>query len=174
VTRACAKPRLTCRRVDSFGMLVSPTETVNVTVGQELEYTVADNLALMLGESVVFKLDKGALTLSSSGKAPMAALAPLIKSALDKTAPPPPAANQIRISLLQPAGRPDVLLLVENGYADRGLTYKAGIVTVNNVELATNVCPAPPGKTDIEQWSYAFPTIHLSDFRQVEKAAASC
>lgn len=174
VTRACARPRLTCRRVESFGVLVSPTQAIEVKVGQELEYTVADNLALMMGESVVFKIDKGALTLVSSGKAPMAQLALLIKSAVDKTPPAPPTPNQIRISLLQPPGRTDVLLFVENGYADKGLTYKANIVAVNNSELPTNVCPAAPGKTDIEQWPFAFPTIHLSGFRQVDKAGSSC
>ncbi|MDB5440670.1 MAG: hypothetical protein JWM33_3097 [Caulobacteraceae bacterium] len=176
VTRACAKPALTCRLVDSFGMMVSPTEAVTVKVDKELQFTVADNLVLMLGESVVFKINNGALTLASSGKAPVAALNPLIDRALGQTSASveaiKPPANQVRISLVQAPGRPDVFLFVENGYADKGLTYGAAIVSVNNVELPTTVCPATAGKIDIEHWPFAFPTLHLNGFKQVDKSTA--
>jgi hypothetical protein len=78
------------------------------------------------------------------------------------------ANDTIRVTFEQAAGKPDMILRVDNGY-ERTLDYRAVIIRAGGMQREhTSVCLIQPGVIAFEAWPYPIASVELSGFRFVD------
>ncbi len=75
--------------------------------------------------------------------------------------------DTLRITFRQAPGKPDSLLILEDGYHG-WLRYRAKMVLADGRQVPTDVCDVHAPAFGVEHWPYAIVLIELSDLRLVE------
>lgn len=183
-TNLCADPR-NCRYVEQVEIR-SGRETQTYPVGSDLPFVTPEGLQLFPGESVVVSLSAdGHLTVESHGRAEdivtpqklnqaIAEMNDYLAQAGGEVAPGyvDPVLNErpqnrLRISMLQPQGSDETVLLIENGYRDQ-IDYRAFMPGSDQAQPEyTTTCELLPNFMAFEHWPHPILVLLLRDFRVV-------
>lgn len=181
----CAAPAV-CRPAGQTSITGEDGSTTPLKLSEPTAYVRDGVVTLMPGEVIVVRLEEtpgGELrpVLVSAGAADPAEMEPAVQSnlkAIDKGVSGPSntyviergprmapvGRNQIRLSFVQATGKADSLLVVQDGYKDRWLSYRAFMVTPNG-GAPTDVCRVQDGVSASEHWPHPILLLQLRDFR---------
>lgn len=185
VSKACdAKP--TCRWVGTFELRTPDGGVQTGVANTDFDFVDNGRLSLLPGEMVVVRLEEAGdgtttMVVTQKGRAKPASeasadtfVAQVSPEALDEARPLTSLpddlkardvpANSIRLSFQQLAGKPDMMLVVENGYG-QPIDYQAGMMLLDGRHKYTTACEVRPKLTSYEHWPHPIVMIDVGAFR---------
>ena len=181
-TNWCADPR-NCRYVEEIPVRIGD-EMFAMRINAEMPFvTPQEGLTIMLGESVVIRVDDDLPVVESSGPASEVVNQRAAQQAAEMLANPGPVdesraipmtgptltvqdatADRVRLTFFQVEGSDETMLIIQNGYAEK-LGLSAHMQTpLGEGREYTTTCDILPRLLSLEHWPEPIVFIQLSDF----------